>query len=413
MGVFGPFWSQLKSVDQPMAASELSGKRVAIDMSKWLMEAHEQKALEHHANASLFVVFTRTTMLLKLGCRPIAVLEGAAHPAKKRGRNQLDKWADRISPLLEALGVPVVRATGEAEATAAALNKHGLVDGVITADSDAFLYGATTVYRGVTVESIKRGLATRCEIGGHEVFGSGSPQRNAVACALLAGTDIHPDSPQGVGVKKALTFVKHCVLKNKDPLDLLEKWRDDKPDGLRLGIFSNAAPETMNVATAVFRQTDFPDPRLVDQFLGDHLPLLEDIVWRMPSARALFFVNAAACIKGTDVRESNAFVQRALDAPFAKDDDDEAVHPPLKVHRVDEPIIDKPAANDDKPVRPTKAAVDFLNHLNNDTLELFPRTVKAKKPAVMKRPTSLPTIAGIPHNIFVPQTKSRRGAFAG
>lgn len=55
--------------------------------------------------------------------------------------------------MLECLGVPWVQAAGEAEAMCAYLNVHGYVDGCITNDGDAFLYGARTVYRNFTMNS--------------------------------------------------------------------------------------------------------------------------------------------------------------------------------------------------------------------------------------------------------------------
>lgn len=49
--------------------------------------------------------------------------------------------------LLELLGIPVVHAKGEAEALCAQLNRGGYVEACITADSDAFLYGAKCVIK--------------------------------------------------------------------------------------------------------------------------------------------------------------------------------------------------------------------------------------------------------------------------
>jgi 5'-3' exonuclease len=46
-------------------------------------------------------------------------------------------------------GLTSIDAPGEAEATCAALNALGLVDGVHTKDSDAFLFGAETVYKSM------------------------------------------------------------------------------------------------------------------------------------------------------------------------------------------------------------------------------------------------------------------------
>lgn len=55
--------------------------------------------------------------------------------------------------MLECLGIPWVQAAGEAEAMCAYLNAHGYVDGCLTNDGDAFLYGAQTVYRNFTMNT--------------------------------------------------------------------------------------------------------------------------------------------------------------------------------------------------------------------------------------------------------------------
>ena len=49
--------------------------------------------------------------------------------------------------LLELLRMSVLKANGEVEALCAQLNKDGHLDACITADSDAFLYGATCVIK--------------------------------------------------------------------------------------------------------------------------------------------------------------------------------------------------------------------------------------------------------------------------
>lgn len=49
--------------------------------------------------------------------------------------------------LLNQLGIPWVKADGEAEALCAHLNATSFVDACLTNDSDSFLYGANVVYR--------------------------------------------------------------------------------------------------------------------------------------------------------------------------------------------------------------------------------------------------------------------------
>lgn len=55
--------------------------------------------------------------------------------------------------MLDYMGVPWVKAAGEAEAMCAYLDSQGLVDGCITNDGDAFLYGAQTVYNNFNMSS--------------------------------------------------------------------------------------------------------------------------------------------------------------------------------------------------------------------------------------------------------------------
>ena len=52
--------------------------------------------------------------------------------------------------MLELLGIPYLNSIGEAEAYCALLNNQGLAEGVLTDDTDALLYGATTVYRNIS-----------------------------------------------------------------------------------------------------------------------------------------------------------------------------------------------------------------------------------------------------------------------
>lgn len=57
--------------------------------------------------------------------------------------------------MLDILGINYIVAPFEAEAQCAALEQMGLVDGVVTEDSDVFLFGARKVYRGLFQDNIK------------------------------------------------------------------------------------------------------------------------------------------------------------------------------------------------------------------------------------------------------------------
>ena len=59
-----------------------------------------------------------------------------------------DKF-NSLKNLLQIMGIPYIDSPSEAEAQCAFLESKGLVDGIITEDSDVFLFGGRKVYRGV------------------------------------------------------------------------------------------------------------------------------------------------------------------------------------------------------------------------------------------------------------------------
>jgi len=99
-----------------------------------------------------------------------------------------------IQELLRILGIPWIESPMEAEAQCAALEQQGKVDGVITEDSDAFLFGAKQVYRGL----VSRSLEVESYNAGTILQDLGFTRLKLVAFAQLLGCDYHPGVP-GVG----------------------------------------------------------------------------------------------------------------------------------------------------------------------------------------------------------------------
>lgn len=78
------------------------------------------------------------------------VFNGHARPDLKRGAHVRKKshWlALPFQELLDAFGFTWYKAPGKAEAELAALNQQGLINMVLTTDSDTVVFGATCIAR--------------------------------------------------------------------------------------------------------------------------------------------------------------------------------------------------------------------------------------------------------------------------
>lgn len=189
MGVKG-LWTILQPYSERRPLFELQNKVVAIDLAGWVCEAMCVMNYEVQPRFYLRNLFFRTSYLLLSGVTPVFVLEGTAPPLKfgvickrlesgplmgsrprriarhngvdgqtnnpkkaAQGRTSFNRILKQCEEMLSYLGVTCVQGPGEAEAFCAYLNKAGMVDGVISQDSDCFAYGARRVYRNFSVAS--------------------------------------------------------------------------------------------------------------------------------------------------------------------------------------------------------------------------------------------------------------------
>ena len=76
-----------------------------------------------------------------------ASLQDKHRKASRDADTVSDEMYEEAKRLLGLFGVPYVEAPEEAEAQCAQLESAGLVDGVVTEDSDALLFGARVVYK--------------------------------------------------------------------------------------------------------------------------------------------------------------------------------------------------------------------------------------------------------------------------
>ena len=171
------------------AIDGLFGRKIAIDASMAIYQfliavrqgADQLTNASGDATSHITGMFYRTIKLLEAGVKPIYVFDGkppefkSGELLKRREKaaeaqaelkkaqdagdtEMIEKFAKRtvraskqdtedIIKLLELMGVPVVRAESEAEATCAAMTKAGQCYGVGTEDMDALTFGAVRQIR--------------------------------------------------------------------------------------------------------------------------------------------------------------------------------------------------------------------------------------------------------------------------
>ncbi|KAG8185132.1 hypothetical protein JTE90_006335 [Oedothorax gibbosus] len=238
MGVTG-LWKILDDLDlgETKDLSSLSGKRIAVDTSGWVVQANTTKGLNESRAPYLRNVFFRANQLLKNGILPIFVLEGKVPPLKEAafkdrnhqgtsqsstiGRAKFDRILNECKTLLQSLGVPCIKSSGEAEALCSFLYINKIVDAVMTEDSDAFLYGADIVLRGFTAneqeshfkEYSLKSLKNTLDLD----------QEKLIALALLLGCDYDEDGVPGIGKETAIKFLSE--LNGYDPLKRFLEWK--------------------------------------------------------------------------------------------------------------------------------------------------------------------------------------------
>ncbi|KAL9110526.1 MAG: hypothetical protein Q9227_004884 [Pyrenula ochraceoflavens] len=108
---------------------------------------------------------------------------------QKKDRRDADEvtstMATEVQQLLSLFGLPYITAPMEAEAQCAELVRLGLVDGVVTDDSDIFLFGGTRVYKNM----FNGKKFIECYLAEELEKEYNLTRRNLIACAQILGSD--------------------------------------------------------------------------------------------------------------------------------------------------------------------------------------------------------------------------------
>lgn len=183
--------------------------------------------------------------------------------------------------LLTLFGIPWVVAPSEAEAQCAALEELGFCNGIITDDSDVFLFGGKTIYKHFFDHSrhISRFVSDDIE----KYFGL---NRTKLIClSMLCGTD-YTLGVENVGPVTAMEILSEFPGNDMQPLVDFSKWHRDKMNST-----TNSCKPENKVREKLLKLTlpdTFPSSVIFDAYLNanvDHSK--EPFKWSSPQLSEL------------------------------------------------------------------------------------------------------------------------------
>lgn len=184
--------------------------------------------------------------------------------------------------LLSLFGLPYVTAPMEAEAQCAELVHLGLVDGIVTDDSDTFLFGGTRVYKNM----FNAAKFVECYLSNDLSSEFSLTREKLIAIAQLLGSDYTTGIP-GIGPVTALEIISEFP--NLE--DFKDWWTGVQNNTIRKEVdASNTFRRRFrkSQATKLFLPPGFPDPRVADAYLNPEVDSdPQPFQWGVPDLAAL------------------------------------------------------------------------------------------------------------------------------
>ncbi|KAL1531430.1 Single-strand DNA endonuclease 1 [Salvia divinorum] len=263
-------WDILETCKKTLPLHHLQNKRVCVDLSCWMVQLQNVNRSHCPLKDKLYLksLFHRLRALLALNCSLIFVTDGSIPGIKLSTYRRRLNTGNEAMPIIHAkhtsqnvsslkrnmgsefscmikeakllgiaLGIQCLDGIEEAEAQCALLNAESLCDGCFTSDSDAFLFGARTVYRDICLG--EGGYVTCYEMDDIErELGFG--RDSLITLAILLGSD-YTQGIRGVGPEHACQLVRAAgdssVLQRlaSEGLSFAKKPKNSKKKGINIG----------------------------------------------------------------------------------------------------------------------------------------------------------------------------------
>ncbi|KAI3324799.1 PIN domain-like protein [Xylariaceae sp. AK1471] len=213
----------------------------------------------------------------------------ALRTQQKKDRRDADEvtqiMVTECQALLRYFGIPYITAPMEAEAQCAELVNLGLVDGIVTDDSDIFLFGGTRVYKNM----FNSNKFVECYLGSDLEKELSLSREQLISLAQLLGSDYTEGLP-GVGPVTAVEILSEFP--GRDGLQKFHDWWQEvqvpnRPkEADKISVFRKKFRKSQ--ATKLFLPPGFPSPAVFDAYLHpevDHSA--EQFQWGSPDVEGL------------------------------------------------------------------------------------------------------------------------------
>ncbi|PWW78510.1 hypothetical protein C7212DRAFT_278042 [Tuber magnatum] len=186
--------------------------------------------------------------------------------------------------LLTLFGIPYVTAPMEAEAQCAELVRLGLVDGIVTDDSDTFLFGGTRVYKNM----FNQAKFVECYLASDLEKEYALDRARLIRIAHLLGSDYTEGVPT-VGPVTAMELLAEFASDNG--LTEFKEWWTAVQTGLRKPADDDGSPfrkKFRKNSAKIFLPTNFPDPRVDEAYMHPEVDNdSSQFEWGMPDLDGL------------------------------------------------------------------------------------------------------------------------------
>lgn len=208
---------------------------------------------------------------------------------QKKDRRDADEVTQTMiaecQALLRLFGIPYITAPMEAEAQCAELVRLGMVDGIVTDDSDTFLFGGTRVYKNM----FNSNKFVECYIASDLEKEMSLSREQLISLAQLLGSDYTEGLP-GVGPVTAVEILSEFP--GKDGLVQFREWWKEVQSQTRPKEADAFSPFRRKFrksqATKLFLPLGFPSPAVYEAYLHPMVDSsTEKFQWGVPDVAGL------------------------------------------------------------------------------------------------------------------------------